>query len=959
MDAKLAKLMARNYYLTELKKVNLVTPSIGKSYPPHPVDEESMIIHNGLLKIQNIRTTKIRQRINEMKNNGILSCKHTLKSLKDRLKKRISFLKDKFKPIEKEQKRKGPKSNKKIKNKKSRERYEARNIRRKIRIYNEDINNGIRTIINLSSYRLCMAEIFALELGYGFVPTPSNPQKEEELLILEGMRFIDRIGKVDAKLREGVDTQVESTMQERKQTTQENGECFARSKNVPINLQFSQPKEEQLQNPNTKLLKKEFDEFNTNLINTFKTKKRRHNLPKKIREALYHLKKLVIEKVIDIRKVDKGQMVMVIDYSQRVKTESLHINEIASFSQEQSSNWKENKNEVEAKLKELHNLKFISDNELTAVTGLLVGGVSGKLKNRDGSVKFTRVKESNELFSQQNTPYIYPLFKLHKLPLETILQLQPNEVAEKIPSRLVVGMACCQLSRVQCWLETFLTPLAKLYGSFEYIKDSSDMLRNIELTKNELNSINTNWEEIILYTIDVKALYPSVKFPYLIKSLKDCFTNYTNWTEAQINILIKIILYTLENQQVKWDNKFYTLKQGIPTGAKHSVPLANIFLTFILKDLLQSNHNFRELFQNVILLWKRFIDDCGGMSKGNFQEFLNWYGILRDHFRKYELELTADTDLFTIEGDNCTEKESKYVTFLDIDIFKEGNNLHTKEHRKETSTTSYLKFNSAHPRYTFKGIIKSQLYRIRRLCSRDKEYKEACLSLKERCIASGYKPDVIEEIFNQSEFLPRNLDERTSVDNNDTHKIRLVTLAGTQYENQIYSFVSRMNRVLVNSKIKVEIVKTTGSSIAKILFNNNNTNNSMQDCGICFVCNNNNRNEREVVKSTVTGKSYKIANYLNCSNGGIYAVEGKCSDQYTGKTTVDFSNRMYEHLCKQKSSSVYKHNINCLQCNGIGDYKVSFIEDYRNRGKYTLSEREYLWNYRIKGIINGQKTLMN
>ena len=168
-----------------------------------------------------------------------------------------------------------------------------------------------------------------------------------------------------------------------------------------------------------------------------------------------------------------------------------------------------------------------------------------------------------------------------------------------------------------------------------------------------------------------------------------------------------------------------------------------------------------------------------------------------------------------------------------------------------------------------------------------------------------------------------------------------------------------MNRVLVNSKIKVEIVKTTGSSIAKILFNNNNTNNCIQDCGICFVCNNNTRNEREVVKSTVTGKSYKIANYLNCSNGGIYAVEGKCSDQYTGKTTVDFSNRMYEHLCKQKSSSVYKHNINCSQCNVIGDYKISFIEDYRNRGKYTLSEREYLWNYRIKGIINGQKTLMN
>ena len=42
---KLAKLMAINYYLTELKKLNLVTPSIGKSYPVNPTNEESMIIH--------------------------------------------------------------------------------------------------------------------------------------------------------------------------------------------------------------------------------------------------------------------------------------------------------------------------------------------------------------------------------------------------------------------------------------------------------------------------------------------------------------------------------------------------------------------------------------------------------------------------------------------------------------------------------------------------------------------------------------------------------------------------------------------------------------------------------------------------------------------------------------------------------------------------------------------------
>ena len=69
---------------------------------------------------------------------------------------------------------------------------------------------------------------------------------------------------------------------------------------------------------------------------------------------------------------------------------------------------------------------------------------------------------------------------------------------------------------------------------------------------------------------------------------------------------------------------------------------------------------------------------------------------------------------------------------------------------------------------------------------------------------------------------------------------------------------------------------------------------------------------------------------------------GACVDQYTGKTTVPFSKRMVEHIQRQKTSSVYKHRRTCEQCKGLVNFKCSFVEDYRNRGKYTLSEREYL-----------------
>ena len=46
-------------------------------------------------------------------------------------------------------------------------------------------------------------------------------------------------------------------------------------------------------------------------------------------------------------------------------------------------------------------------------------------------------------------------------------------------------------------------------------------------------------------------------------------------------------------------------------------------------------------------------------------------------------------------------------------------------------------------------------------------------------------------------------------------------------------------------------------------------------------------------------------------------------------------------------------------CNDIKDFSVTYVENYLSRGKYSLSEREMLWNERIKGLINVQKTLVS
>ena len=234
----------------------------------------------------------------------------------------------------------------------------------------------------------------------------------------------------------------------------------------------------------------------------------------------------------------------------------MNISAISSLCENQTSNWQDNIEFSDKIMKGLWNSKFINDCELTAVTGLLTGGRNGKLKNKDGSVKFTCVINNNELFTKQSTRYVYPLFKVHKLSIEELNTIAANEVWSYTPSQLAVGMGACQLGRVQVWLEHLLSPLAKAYGKFKYTKDTNNVLTEVERVNMDAAADNWNWDEFVLFSIDAKALYPSVKFEQLTSALYHCFNTCTEWTKSNQDLLIKLILYTLKNQQMFWSGKY-------------------------------------------------------------------------------------------------------------------------------------------------------------------------------------------------------------------------------------------------------------------------------------------------------------------------------------------------------------------------------------------------------------------
>ena len=69
-----------------------------------------------------------------------------------------------------------------------------------------------------------------------------------------------------------------------------------------------------------------------------------------------------------------------------------------------------------------------------------------------------------------------------------------------------------------------------------------------------------------------------------------------------------------------------------------------------------------------------------------------------------------------------------------------------------------------------------------------------------------------------------------------------------------------------------------------------------------------------------------------------------------GKTTVTFGKRFKEHW--SKNTSVKEHLGSCDSQPTPEDGKIQFLENVWDRGKHSLSEREYLWNRRFKGDIN-------
>ncbi len=427
------------------------------------------------------------------------------------------------------------------------------------------------------------------------------------------------------------------------------------------------------------------DEIKTKLygwIANHKPSSPKQNLtPLEMRGKRWLLNKIKDQQLF-VTKADKGGAVLIMNRNvvqETIENELLDRNKFEKLNLNATNQLSFVKNEVKSLTIYLEEKKVLSNRDKTLIAGL---------------TENNRPKLAPEY--QPESPYAYPLFKVHKLT--------EQELAEKKipPSRLVHASKFGPLYRMEKWCSPYLTTISRTFCKEEFILDTGDLISNLNMLNEEktLEKQNVN-----LFTLDVEKLYPSIDPKLATTAIKETLAQDTSIDKNTRTVLEHFIKLSFQHSYVSYKDETFKSKIGIPTGGSLSRQIADIFLHWIL--FIKANPKLTDI--QAIRFWNRFIDDCIGVWRGTRRSFDN-----------FVTQLNVETMKFGIKFPIKEVQFGKSVHFLDLNVYlDQDNTVQYRGYSKPTDAKRYLNPKSFHPPSVFNSIPFSQLLRTVRNNSKD------------------------------------------------------------------------------------------------------------------------------------------------------------------------------------------------------------------------------------------------
>ncbi len=317
---------------------------------------------------------------------------------------------------------------------------------------------------------------------------------------------------------------------------------------------------------------------------------------------------------------------------------------------------------------------------------------------------------------------LYWLRKVHKNPHK----LRPIVSCCSGPTQKL-SQLCNNLLKVHLdSVQSLVTSSTEVIRIVEHLKVSPDTRRSL-----------------ILATLDVKALYPSIPHEAGISmALQQAIPTeppVSSSNNSRKNMLKEMLKIILSGNTFLFAGRTFKQIKGIAMGTPVAPTWANLFMGKLETDALTR-------WQGTLpLLWLRYIDDIFTLFPGPQEEL----DSLLQHM---------NSQLSTIE---FTMDSSKHkIDFLDITIFK-GERFHSegvldiRPYSKAIDPHTYLHYSSAHPRNNMRGVVKAEVIRTLRRSSSTEIYAQAISHLLAWFTNRNYPIKLLKEVLAEVKFEDR------------------------------------------------------------------------------------------------------------------------------------------------------------------------------------------------------------
>ena len=493
--------------------------------------------------------------------------------------------------------------------------------------------------------------------------------------------------------------------------------------------------------------------------------------------------------------------------------------------------------------------------------------------------------------------------------------------------------------RISSYIDSFLNPLACEHAS--YIKNSFEFVNKIRGIK-----FDKNW---LLVTGDVSSLYTNMHHGRTINCVKETFERHPV-SGRPSDYILELLDLILKNNDFVFNNETFLQVLGTAMGKVFSPSLANIYL-------LEFDEKAMNGFPIKPLLFFRYLDDI----------FMIWPGdvIQLKEFELFLNGLIPDIKI-TLEYSNTQ------ISFLDVLIYTDNDQLHTRTFFKQTDTHQLLHTQSFHPKHTTRGIIKSQLIRFKRLSSTTQDYIKSCRVLFSFIRFRGYNLSGLREmqyniLFNYHDkyccIVTNNIAPRSYDKTAKPLEVLPIVVDFCSIGTKIASIYKRLvHSAWGADKFSIVTAHKNSRNLRQMLISSkfiNNAPGAFRGCDErrCLTCRLHAVPKTQIT-SNINGRVIRIINNISCATiNVIYLISCRsCNLQYVGETGRSLRDRVNDHrsAIRNNSDTPIGQHFN-LRGHSIADLSVTPVEVMENttmrRNKEKALQR-YLKTIHPDGINN-------